>query len=243
MFTEIVLLLSYSDDIRVTIMHLTPEQKKTARISLIAGLLLVIPLLLFMASLFSGREYLVGCTDGTFFRARSIIIAANCAVMKRDRARYTSKKEALDGVPASWRLSVIGMKHINLIEATVMSDDNYAVSDGWRPALRDYIGKYRINAAGNNGFLFIGASGGALYGSIRFPDWGRGAVEPLKSIGIVNGKLRFIRSVTTQREMGLTGASGYFIQEYSGEYRQSGKMIKGYYTVRGQRKYWEAYKI
>jgi hypothetical protein len=90
--------------------------------------------------------------------------------------------------------------------------------------------------------MSLRAGGGSLYGTIRFPDWGRGATEYLRNVRIVGGKIYFTRSATTAKEIRRLGTTSYFTQEYSGEYFRSGNFIRGYYTVQGARKSWEAFK-
>ena len=207
---------------------------------LLGGIALTILVVLVM-TVSARQNVIVKDRAGSFYRARSLIVAGPIMVYTRDPSGYPTRKAALDSTSEERKLSVVSMKNIAFIEIMAAPDEGEALA-AWQPGLKDYIGDYVVNAAGNHGYLSLRASGGAVYGSLRFPGWGRGATEYLKGVRIAGGKIYFTRSVTTAQELKRVGASAYFSQQYTGEYFQSGRLIKGYYTVYGQRKQWEARK-
>jgi hypothetical protein len=210
-------------------------------ISLAAGALAVVAIMFFFTA-FGRYDALVKDTAGNFYRARALFIAGNTFICSRDTSNYPTKQGALQGKDTGRSLSLSSMKQVQFIEIIIGKDDEGPALGAWQPSLKDYVGDYTVNAAGNHGYLSLRASGGYLYGTIRFPNWGRGATEYLKNVGIANGKLFFTRSVTTQQELRRTGANAYFTQQFYGEYLHSGNIIRGTYVVYKERKQWEAYK-
>lgn len=219
-----------------------PDKKRIMAIAipLAAGILVAVSILFFMAA-FARYDALVKDTSGNFYRARALFIAGNVFICSRDASSYATKQDALKGKDTGMSLSFVSMKQIEFIEIRSKEETGPALG-AWQPSLKDYVGDYTVNAAGNHGYLSLRANGGYLYGTIRFPNWGRGATEYLKNVGIANGKLYFIRSVTTQQELRRIGANAYFSQQYSGEYLRSGNLIRGFYIVNKERRQWEAYK-
>lgn len=212
----------------------------TILLPVLGGMALALVIVLIM-TVSARQNVLVKDTAGNFYRARSLIIAGPVIIYSRDPANHATRKAALDSATEERKLSAVSMKGIAFIEIVSGPDEGTGLA-AWQPGLKDYIGDYVVNAAGNHGYLSLRASGGAVYGSIRFPGWGRGATEYLKGVRIGGGKIYFIRSVTTPQELKRVGANAYFTQQYYGEYFQSGSLIRGYYTVQGQRKQWEARK-
>ena len=220
-----------------------PDKKRIMMIALPFGAgLLLATVLLFLMAAFARYDALVKDTSGNFYRARSLFIAGNTFICSRDPSNYPTKQGALQGKETGRSLSFMSMKQIEFIEITGGKEEEGPALGAWQPSLKDYIGDYTVNAAGNHGYLSLRASGGYLYGTIRFPNWGRGATEYLKNVGIANGRLYFTRSVTTQQELRRVGANAYFTQQYSGEYLRSGNLIRGFYIVNKERRQWEAYK-
>jgi hypothetical protein len=204
---------------------------------------IIITLILFLVITASTSvEVLIKDREGRFFRARALFVAGSALVCRRDTTGFSSKKEALQNKDTGRSIALLSLKRIEFIEIISSPEDEGSALGAWQPSLKDFIGDYSMNAAGNRGYLSLRASGGYLYGTIRFPDWGRGATEYLKNVGIASGKLYFTRSATTRQELARLGATAYFTQYYSGEYLRSGNLIRGYYTVQGVRKPWEAVK-
>jgi hypothetical protein len=212
----------------------------TILLPLLGGIALTVLMILIM-TVSARQNVLVKDAEGNFYRARSLIVAGPVVLCSRDPSCYQTRKAALDSASEERKLSAVSMKNIAFIEIISAPDEGDGLGV-WQPGLKDFIGDYVVNAAGNHGYLSLRASGGAVYGTIRFPDWGRGATEYLKGVRIAGGKIFFTRSVTTAQELKRVGANAYFTQQYSGEYYQSGKLIKGYYAVQGARKQWEAQK-
>lgn len=212
---------------------------------------LLIPLLIGMFSVIavivivtvsSGYDAIVKDTDGGYYRAYGLFIAGNLFICSRDSLTFTSRNDAFQSKAENTDFSINSMKNIQYIEVLTSPDASGPALGAWHPSLKDYIGDYTVNAAGNHGYLSLRASGSYLYGTIRFPEWGRGATEYLKNVRLIEGKIYFTRSITTPQELQRIGGNSYFIQEYSGEYLQSGSLIRGYYTIYGTRKTWEATK-
>lgn len=209
---------------------------------LFIGMFTLIAVIVILA-LSSGYDAIVKDTDGGFYKAHGLFIAGNLFICSRDSLTFTTRNDAFQSKEENTDLSLISMKKVQFIEIISKPDDSGPALGAWQPSLKDYIGDYTVNAAGNHGYLSLRATaGGYLYGTIRFPEWGRGATEYLKYVRLVNGKIYFTRSVTTPQELQRIGGNSYFIQEYSGEYLQSGNLIRGYYTIQGSRKTWEAMK-
>jgi len=218
------------------------DNERIKRMAVPAAIGIVFTLLvLVIMTVSAGYDVLVKEKSG-FYRARSLFIAGNAIICFRDPEFHATKREALDTTEENWSLYVSSMKDVQAIEFYQADDDSDPALGEWKATLRDYVGDYQINAAGNRGFLSLRAGGGRVYGTVRFTDWGRGATEYLKSLQIGGGKIYFIRSVTTAQELKRVGGNAYFVQRYSGEYIKSGRMIKGFYTVYGSRKEWEAIK-
>jgi len=89
-----------------------------------------------------------------------------------------------------------------------------------------------------NLFLRQGKTGPA--GTMRFPKWGNGVNEHLRSLEIKGKEIRFVRSVTTAREMKRVGAPSMFVQRYRGEFGADGKSISGHFLRDGTRYSWSA---
>ncbi len=187
-------------------------------------------------------DVLIKEISGSYYRAQTLVIAGNTLICRRDPIDYPTKKEALESKEPSRNLVLISMKQIETIQIMNVQEESKPFLGTWQPALRDYVGDYTINAAGNRGFMSLRAGGEALYGTIRFPEWGKGATEYLKNVRIVGGKIYFTRSATTAYEIKRLGTNKYFVQHYRGEYFQSGNYIRGTYTVQGETKAWEAVK-
>jgi hypothetical protein len=220
-----------------------PDKKRIIAIAvpLAAGIIITVTIAFLMA-IFAPYDALVKETSGSFYRARALFIAGNVLISSRDTSAYPTKREALQSKETGRSLSLRSMKGVEYIEFFGTKEEPGEALGAWQPTLKDYVGDYTVNAAGNHGYLSLRAGGGYVYGTIRFPNWGRGATEYLKNVGIANGKLYFTRSVTTQQELRRLGANAFFTQQYSGEYLRSGNLIRGFYIVNRERKPWEATK-
>lgn len=207
---------------------------------LLGGIALTI-LVVLITTVSMRQNVMIKDAAGNFYQARSLIVAGRMMLCSRDPSNYPTKKAALDSAIEERKLSAVSMKNIAFIEIMSSPEEGEGLG-AWQPGLKDFIGDYVVNAAGNHGYLSLRASGGYVYGTIRFPDWGRGATEYLKGVRIAGGKIYFTRSVTTAQELKRVGGSAYFTQQYSGEYFRSGSLIRGFYTVQGARKPWEAQK-
>jgi len=226
------------------------NKKRKGKILMVSGLLaagvLIASVAFITIAFFSGREGVVRTEDSGYFRANNIILIGNFAFMLRSSEISDRREKALDSEspllhPVFYRLKNIAVIEFSAVpEAKKNEPSNQGSSDKWSISLKDYLGEYKINAAGNNGFLYLGVKGGVVYGSVRFPNWGRGMIEPLKNVKISNGVIKFTRSAVTPSEMKTLGITAPFVQDYQGTYIHSGNSIKGTYSVQGTRKEWEA---
>jgi hypothetical protein len=187
-------------------------------------------------------EYSVLIMDShsKFYRGKKIFLMGNTLICIRDRGSYKTRREALEVLDPDYRLALIPVHKVKRIEIIPESPDDDQDISG---IPGKFIGGYRIVASGHKGILNLFVSKGKLYGSVKFPEWGKGVWEYLKYIRISNNRITFTRSITTAKELRRIGAQSYFIQRYSGTYSQNGKVIKGIYTVRSTRNQWEAVRI
>jgi len=224
-------------------MNPTARNKRIATgiLLVIGGMMMALPAALLWSAL-AGPGALVKERSGDFYRARAVLVAGPLIVCRRDAASHKTKRAALDSRMERTNLDAIGLHRIEYIEF-IQPPVETAAGPAHQAPPDEYTGTYSINAAGNSGILALRRANGAFYGSIRFPNWGRGATEPLKGVRISGGKIFFVRSVTTPDEVKRTGANGPFVQEYSGEYTQGGRSIRGSYRVSGIQKQWDASKV
>jgi hypothetical protein len=103
-----------------------------------------------------------------------------------------------------------------------------------------YTGSFRLSVSGFTGSLVLGYADGVYTGTIRFDGWGNNTPQPLKELRINNGKIYFVRSVTSADEMKKYGATRFFSQTYRGDFSPDGKKIKGEYNESGTESRWEA---
>ncbi len=208
---------------------------------LLAGITIALGVIIYMASS-AKYDVLIKENNGSYYRAQALVVAGDALICRRDPGNFPTKKEAVESKETGRKLSYISMKQIETIQIMSPQEESGPSLQAWQPLLKDYVGDYTVNAAGNRGFMSLRAGGGGLYGTIRFPEWGRGTTEYLKNVRIVGGKIYFTRSATTPYEIKKLGTNKYFIQNYSGEYFRSGSYIRGTYSVQGEMKSWEAVK-
>jgi len=213
------------------------KRKGLVGVFIIAGIALL--LIAMCASLcLTAQPALVKERDSRFHRARILLCAWGVLVSLRDEASYDQRKAALDAAPSEWVPALERLSGIAEIELLLEEPEKTPP----RAIPPEYLGGFEINAAGNNGILYIGMYKGYLVGSVRFPGWGKGAIEPLKGVRIDGDAIYFTRSVSTPEEAMRTGSTLYFIQNYSGRYGRNGTVIHGFYTIQGARKPWEAHR-
>ncbi len=216
--------------------ELLKKKKKPLIISLVILLLLITSFLFLL--IIPNRDALVRSREGSYFRARNILVAGPLAVMLASENRFRSRKKALAQQQSDFHLKLFTIKELQLIEFIETEEDTE--DTGIIPPY--YFGTYKIIAAAHRGILKLWVHNGGVYGSIRFPHWARGKTEYLKGVRIRGNNIRFTRSVTTLKEQRRIGSSAYFTQVYYGKYYLKGKKIKGYYTRNGHRGLWEANK-
>ncbi len=79
-----------------------------------------------------------------------------------------------------------------------------------------------------------------LLRNYRFDGWENNTPQPLKELRVNNGKIYFVRSVSTADEMKKYGATRFFSQTYRGDFSADGRQIKGEYNESGTESRWEA---
>ncbi len=211
----------------------------------IAPFVAIIALAVFVAlpvilSIAAPRKALVRETGGEHFVARPFIIAGDHLICLRTPESFASRKGALESSDEAFRPALVPLATVALIE--IIPDAPSAGETEGGPVPGSHLGTYRINASGNPGYLFLGAKDGYVYGSLRFPEWGKGVVEPLKGVYVRGNTIRFTRSISTRAELERTGAPSYFTQVYTGEYRDGGRIIQGRYMLGGSPRMWDAKK-
>jgi hypothetical protein len=212
---------------------------KAALILLSASLifLIAVPIVKVMTSSYS---VIIKDKDLNFFRGGNLFICGNTIIVKRDSETVKNKTSLPEPDAGRFYYTILSMK--NIISIEIFQEEEIIEAD-ISPVPPQYLGRYKIRLQGHEGILVIGASKDRLYGSVRFPGWGKGAVEYLKGVRISSGGVRFTRSASTAEEIRRLGANYLFKHNFSGRYNSSGKVIKGIMiNNRGERFEWEAEK-
>jgi len=175
-----------------------------------------------------------------YYRGDKLFICGDIIICSRD-SEYTKDRSTLPEEDRSRHsFKILSMKDIVVIE--ILHDEEISTS-AVLPVNSQYLGRYNIKLQGHDGILVIGVSKERIYATIRFPKWGKGAVEYLKGIRIASGDVKFIRSASTPEEIKRLGANYLFKQKFSGTYSSSGKIIKGFMVNdRGEKHEWEAFR-
>jgi hypothetical protein len=218
------------------------NKKKKIIITAIIIFILLLAAIPVIFALTTSYTVLINSIGGKYYRARVLLLAGDSLFCLKDSREYDKRKPAIESGEPDFNFSVVPMAEVVYME--VIPDFNvtvYSQEDGDIPI--KYLGKFKVDVAGNIGYLYLKKKDGKLYGTIRFPDWAKGVYEPLKSLWISKGKIGFIRSVDTPKEARYVGVTAYFIQEYYGDYVRKGNMIEGNYTSRGVKNQWRAYRV
>lgn len=211
------------------------------RFVIVLIIIIILILLPFIISLTSSYSALVTNNDSKYFMVKNMLTIGDYFFCMKDSREYNKRKEALANNEHDYSFIFMSMPDIANIEVIPGEDESEPVVSG--TADIKYFGKYKVDVSGNIGFLYLSMKKGKVYGSLRFPDWGNGAFERLKSIWINKGKIGFIRSVETIEELRRVGSPAYFTQEFHGEYKDGGNVIQGYYLNRGAHMMWRAFKL
>ncbi|TFH43366.1 MAG: hypothetical protein E4G96_01300, partial [Chrysiogenales bacterium] len=193
-----------------------------------AAITLPIVVMIIMAAT-ARYSFLIHDTAGKFYRGRALVVVGRLLVCRREATAHPSRIAAIRAPEEPRSLTFMSMSGVRHIE--IIADPEEDDPDAWQPVLKDYLGNYVVNAAGNHGYLSLRVGKNGVYGTLRFPEWGKGGTEYLKSVRIANGRIYFVRSVTSRQEQTRLGANRAFVQVYNGEYYRSGGRIKGHYTV------------
>jgi hypothetical protein len=230
---------------------MTDSIKKRVLKLIIAFLIIIIILALpFIISMTSPYTVIITNTSAKYFMVKYMLISGNYLFCLKDSNEYNKRKDALAALAAlamransahNYSFAYILMSDIANMEI-IPGKEETSIAGSSSIEIK-YFGKYKIDVSGYVGFLFLGMKNGKVYGSLRFPDWGNGAFEPIKNPWISKGKIGFIRSVETREEAKRVGSPGYFTQEFHGEYKDGGNVIQGFYLNRGANMMWRAFKL
>lgn len=213
---------------------------KAALILISASLILLIafPIVKVMTASY---QVIIYDKELNYYRGGNLFICGSTIIVKRDSESVKNKTSLPMADAGRFYYTILSMNDIISIEIVQNEDD---AEKDILPVPVEYLGRYKIRLQGHEGTLVLGVSKDQrLYGSVRFPGWGKGAVEYLKGVRISSGGVRFTRSASTPEEIRRLGANYLFKHNFSGKYNTSGKVIKGIMTNdRGERHEWEAVK-
>lgn len=199
-------------------------------------LLLLLPVVHVMTSYHS---VIIQTVDTAYYRGKYLFILGDRIMVMKGVAQHRNRQAAMGSNETEYSHSIIAMKDVTSIEILPQTPDNDAGTPGGVPG--NYLGTYKVIVSGHPGYLYIYQQKGALYGSVKFPQWGKGAYESLRGLWIGSGQIRFTRSAKTADEVRRLGANAPFTQRYVGNYNASGNEIKGYYlNDSGDKNIWQA---
>jgi hypothetical protein len=174
--------------------------------------------------------------NNMFYTVKNLSIIGNTCIGLKSDTISQMKSKAMENLSGDHSLSIISLSDVCSIEFMAREDTKAAA--GAYPT--HFLGMYKVTVTGHAGFLFLREDKGNLYGAIRFPRWGRGVNEYIRSVQIKNNQLFFTRSATTIEELKRIGGNTFFVQRYMGTYYDNGKSIRGFYfNDRGEKNIWE----
>ena len=218
---------------------MTEEKEKDRKkiifsILLISAILVILPLFIIMLASYN---VIVEERDGQFYKGKNIFICGNTLILRRDPGSSAKKADAVKSDPSSYRLSFRSMNEIRNIEIIPRVEEEEEQQGAVDPK---YLGRYNVIVQGHPGILVLREKEGKLYGTMRFPKWGKGAVEYLRGVQISNGRIQFTRSANTNQEIRRLGANYFFTQRFYGTYSASGRKIEGHFINNRKEKHiWE----
>jgi hypothetical protein len=219
-------------------------KKRVLRLIIVFFILIIVLALPFIVSLTASYSVLITTAGSKYFMAKYMLVSGNYLFCLKDTNEYNKRKDALSAlanINHKFIFAYILMSDVSYMEIVPGREETGITGSG--AVEIKYFGQYKIDVSGYVGFLFLGMKNGKVYGSLRFPEWGNGAFEPIKNPWISKGKIGFIRSVETREEARRVGSPGYFTQEFHGEYKDGGNVIQGFYLNRGANMMWRAFKL
>ena len=199
----------------------------------LAGICLVMCMFLF------SRPFLVSFTSGDFSRGTSVIVAVDRALLHIDTKTFKTRELALKSDMSSCGWSIRSLSEIRLLEFMEPEEEEDEPADLEHP----YAGTWKIDAEGNPGYIFLAYRNNRYEGSIRFPQYAYGVIEPMRNLVITGQKITFIRSAYTSAELKRLGISVPFKQQYSGWFNKAGTYVKGEYIIPGSIRNWSGYHV
>jgi len=186
----------------------------------------------------SSYSVIIKDKDMNYFRAGNLFICGDTIICRKDSESVKDRTMLPEEDRSRYLFKILSMYDIVSIE--ILQDEDAAVIE-LSAVNPQYLGRFKIQLQGHEGILIIGITKDRIYGTVRFPQWGNGAVEHLKGVRISSGEVRFLRSASTTEEMKRLGANYLFKQKFTGTYSSSGKVIKGFMVNdRGEKYEWEA---
>lgn len=215
----------------------------------IKRIVLIVVMLLFTAFwhlLSSPVQGLVEKDDGGWHYASPLFVVGGRCICRMDATGYPDSAAVLTRETEEMTWAVVPVDEINTIKFISVEktdEEKEEPEESTVTVSPRYLGTYQINASGHIGYIYLFVKDGSLRGSMRFPNWGKGAYEPMRSLVIRGNAIYFVRSATTAAELRRLGANSYFMQQYNGTYSNGGKTIKGFYLSKGAKNLWEANRV
>ncbi len=186
----------------------------------------------------SSYSIIIKDKDQNYYRGVNLFVCGNTVICKRDSESVKERSMLPDEDRSRYSYKFISMHDVISIE--IVPDDE-TPADEALPVHQQHLGKFKIHLQGHEGILILGVSKDRVYGTVRFPSWGKGAVETLKGVRVNSGGVKFLRSASTPEEIKRLGANYLFKQKFSGSFNPTGKIIKGFMVNdRGEKYEWEA---
>lgn len=188
----------------------------------------------------SSYSVIIKDKEFNYYRGGNLLICGSTVILKKDTESVKDKSSLPELNRGRFYYSMLSMNDILSIE--IVQEDDTGEAD-IAPVPTQYLGRFKIHLQGHEGILTLGVSKERVYGTVKFPGWGKGVVEYLKGVRVSSTDVRFTRSASTPEEIRHLGANYLFKQNFSGKYSSTGRVIKGIMTNdRGERHEWEAVK-
>ena len=203
-----------------------------------AGMILTFILVVVAVNVFS-TSAIITERGGLMYKVRICALAGDCLVITA-RSDPSKTAEGLADIAMTPDVMFYFPDEIARIEFDVPAAAPASEKKDEPGRSLAVIGVYDVTLSGFKGTLSLWANEGVLYGYIQFPQWAKGAKEPLKKLRVSGEKISFIRSVESAEEQKRVGAPGFFVQKFEGTVTNGGKRLYGRFTNRGVKESWDA---